>query len=752
MKKTIGYLFVFVLGWVWMPPFALAEGEKKGEARLEEIVVTGEKFVLPTKEAAETVYTGVEVTPEGLRLGGEKTSQSVWEAVSLLPGVVFEGLDPAGLSTQSGVRIRGISGSLGSLSVEGVPIYGGNPIGPRSYILDLENFKGVAVYKGAVPADLGPGAGTRGGTIELRPLWALDRPGILLKSSLGSFNYQKGFLRLDSGKGGPAGTRVSLSASYADEDKWKGPGQLGPRKNLNFTLVQPVGGRLEIKLWGNVNDVKQDKLRPLTYAQISDPEKYDRYDYSEKLTGKPSEDWQSYPFNTIQWTNYDLYAFLDYRPSDNWQLVLKPYYRKEKKEDWAGSSSVSGPGASKPGVQNSGWTARRWGTIGEISAAFSSVKGLLGYQYEQSDWLDSITSNYWLNADGSLTFVGWGRYTEGKGASPRHSPYAKISGSLGKFNWQAGLKYLALKESANEGYLTQFDAKGNPYLVREPKMDYGARTYTAWLPTLGASYLVNDQAEVYSSFGRTFQQPYAYMPLINMYYALYNKLTKMGITLEDLFKEYKPEITDNLDLGLRFRKGIFEFNPTLFFSKHTNLNTTVTPGWKDPEHPSQPLLYQGNPVSYNTFVGRAKGYGLELGSWMILSEHLTFFVNPTFSRLVYEGDIISGGTTYTTDGKQVVNVPEWSGTAGLIAKVQGLEVVPKVRYVGERQGNISYQEKLDAYTVVDLYIGYTLKEHKPLKDMKLALEVNNLFGKKYIVAGYYPGVPFSVLGSISFAF
>ena len=66
--------------------------------------------------------------------------------------------------------------------------------------------------------------------------------------------------------------------------------------------------------------------------------------------------------------------------------------------------------------------------------------------------------------------------------------------------------------------------------------------------------------------------------------------------------------------------------------------------------------------------------------------------------------------------------------------------------------DISYQEKLAAYTVVDLRLGYTLKEHKPLKDMKLALEVNNLFGEKYIVAGYYPGVPFSVLGSISFAF
>lgn len=433
--------------------------------------------------------------------------------------------------------------------------------------------------------------------------------------------------------------------------------------------------------------------------------------------------------------------------------MLKPYYRKEKKDDWAGTNSVSGPNASKPGIQNSGWTVRRWGTIAEINPAFSSFQALVGYQYEQSHWLDSMTKNYWLHADGSLQFVGWGRYTESKGPSYRHSPYGKVSGTLGKFNWQFGLKYLALKESENEGYLTQYDPKGDPYLVREPKMDYGARTYTAWLPTAGLSYRIDEQTEIYSSFGRTFQQPYAYMPLINMYYALYNKFTKMGIILEDLFKEYKPELTDQLDLGLRLRKGVFEFNPTLFFSKHKHLNTTITPGWKDPDNPSQPLLYQGSPASFNTFVGSAKGYGLELGSQIVLSDHFICFVNPSFTHLVYEENIVSRGTTYATDGKQVVNVPKWSGVAGIIVKYQGLECIPRLRYVGERQGNISFQEKMPAYSVVDIHLGYHLKNHPALKDMKLALEINNLFNQSFILnSSYYPGTPFSVLGSFSFFF
>ena len=52
---------------------------------------------------------------------------------------------------------------MGAMTVAGVPNYGGNPMGPREYLYDMENFENIAVYKGAVPADLGTGVGARGG-------------------------------------------------------------------------------------------------------------------------------------------------------------------------------------------------------------------------------------------------------------------------------------------------------------------------------------------------------------------------------------------------------------------------------------------------------------------------------------------------------------------------------------------------------------------------------------------------------------
>jgi iron complex outermembrane receptor protein len=243
------------------------------------------------------------------------------------------------------------------------------------------------------------------------------------------------------------------------------------------------------------------------------------------------------------------------------------------------------------------------------------------------------------------------------------------------------------------------------------------------------------------------------MPLINLYYALYSKFTKMGITLADLFEEYKPEKTDNIDLGLRFRKGVVELLPTAHISRHKNLWTPITPGWMDPDNPTQPLLYQGKPVSYSTFVGKAKGYGFELGSNFILSDNITLFFNPSYTILTYDGDIVSGGTTYNTDGKQVLDVPRFSLVSGLIIKYQGFQFTPILRHMGKRFGDLAYKEKMPSYSVMDLKFGYNLGNFYFLKDLELSLEVDNVFNREYVVStSYYPGAPFSVFGTLTFKF
>jgi iron complex outermembrane receptor protein len=95
---------------------------------MEEVVVIGEKIIMLTKQANEQVYTGTEITRSGMNLPGVKANTSVYEAMGLLPGVQVESVDPLGLAVeQRNTRVRGVRGFLGSMTVKGVPNWGGNP-------------------------------------------------------------------------------------------------------------------------------------------------------------------------------------------------------------------------------------------------------------------------------------------------------------------------------------------------------------------------------------------------------------------------------------------------------------------------------------------------------------------------------------------------------------------------------------------------------------------------------------------------
>ena len=145
MKRSV-FVMLFVMALLTqqgMP--TLAEGPAENVQVLKEMVVTGEKLVTPTKQTNETVYTGSEITRKGLDAQGAKAAASVYEAINVLPGVSVEGVDPFGLAAeQKNIRVRGVRGYLGAMTVSGVPNYGGNPMGPREYLYDTENLESIA--------------------------------------------------------------------------------------------------------------------------------------------------------------------------------------------------------------------------------------------------------------------------------------------------------------------------------------------------------------------------------------------------------------------------------------------------------------------------------------------------------------------------------------------------------------------------------------------------------------------------------
>lgn len=706
---------------------------------LGEIELKAKRILLPTKQTGETVYTGVEVTQRGLNLFGEKGRLNVYQVLSIVPGVIFHSADPHNLaSEQANVRIRGLRGTLGVLTVEGVPNYGVNPIGPRTYIYDLENFESVAIYKGAIPADLGAGIGNRAGVIELKPLWAKEEFGLSFSQTFGSFNYARSFLRLDTGSLPTLRTRMSLSYSYSKADKWKGPGELGPRHNINFTLVQPIGDIAELKVFANYNEIKHHKYRSLTYDETKLPN-YRRIDFNKSLTGIPAQDYLYYDYNREKHINKDLSAYLTIKPFSYLSFTLKPYYSKEDAKIREGVLQGFR-------VQERTRDIERGGLLAETLIDLKQYKVSLGYHYEEADF-NIYTENYNINSGtGTLRYAGFGVYTKSIGKSLIHSPYFKVALNIDKFNLQAGIKHFKYRAPKSEGYVWNSAASR---LQRAPDADRDARTYDITLPTFGVSYFFSDSLEAYFSYGRTFVRPYAFLPLINTYITYRDRFRNAGVTLDDLFKGFDIERSDNFDLGLRFNSSVLEIAPTLFYSRHKKLLTTVY-------DPRVNLNYQQN-------IGKATGYGVELPIYLTPTPWITFFAQVTYHRLTYDMDITFQGNTLKTKGKQVVDVPRWSGMGGAIIKYQNFEIIPQVKYVGKRYGDAQNREEVSSYTVIDLKISYTKGNLLSLKNFKAFLEFDNLFDKKYIAVinaqddavqgtSYLVGAPFTVRAGISFSF
>ena len=169
-------------------------------------------------------------------------------------------------------------------------------------------------------------------------------------------------------------------------------------------------------------------------------------------------------------------------------------------------------------------------------------------------------------------------------------------------------------------------------------------------------------------------------------------------------------------------------------------------------------------LNYDQFVGEATGYGLDLEMNAYLSDGLTLFVNPTYTSLTYSKNLVYAGKTLEADGNQVVDTPEWLLKTGLIWRYGSFEMVPMLRYIGSRYTDLENKDEVDAATVLDLRMNYTLPNILQSKEMKLSLELNNLLDEEYIssinasddsrqgVASYYQGAPFSGMLTLSFIY
>lgn len=703
------------------------------ETALPEVVVTGDKpesgpLVVDPQPAPRT-----SVNRQGMDLFGGPAQTSLYAPLDAVPSVNVQSPDPYGLSTTRNLNIRGKSDFHTTRNVEGLPLTG---IVGGADLFDLENVGRIDVYRGSLQANQGLGISNAAGVVDQRLLAPRERFAAFGKQALGSYDFRKTFVRLDSGNLAGSGTRVFISGSATASDKWKGAGDLS-RDNFMLGLSQNFGDRIKADLYYVDNRYSGHTFRPLSYAQARSIDTNYKYDYGTTFTGAGNSTY--YGFNRAHYDNWAALANIEVKLAAGHRVVIKPYYW----HDDGYTYSASGANVQIWRQQN------------------TNAGGVLEYQGRLGAGLD-LVAGYWrqsmappppptdqrlftVRADGSLAFSRWSTL-----AKIDHfevvSPYAQLTGTLGQTVITGGVREMRLGAPRMEYYNTAglkdatHDAVWSQNPVAYADALVAAKTYSELLPSLGIRHAFGPEWSGSLSYGRKFGRP-DWGPQASNYIGNRADFQAHGISLQALVDKVRPETSDQIDFGAQYTNGRLTLSPTLFYAKNKNRQVQIN----DTSLPKT----GGGYLSYYQGATKTTQYGLELEGDYRIGDAWSVFGSATLAKETYDEDTttLSGGVQ-ATRSKQIPNAPRAMLKGGATYRTGALSVSPILRYVGPRYGDSIEAERVPGYAVFDINARYGIDRH-----LRIELSALNLFDKRYISeiapadftltssSSYYAGAP-----------
>ena len=746
MKRMISFSVLFVACSMATPSLGEETGNKIG---LDEVIIADKKAsgVFGAKERPPN--TESTVTKEGLDKFGGAGQINAFKAIDILPSVNFQSADAFGLSNNRSIRVRGQTRVAST--VEGISLlnYGLDPGISDNWLFDMENLEEITLYRGAVAAEKSLVPYNTAGTMNRTLLRPDDRFGVTVRDSFGTFGLNKIFTRIDSGLL-PTRTKLFVSYSHTEADKWKGRGQ--SRADIaSFGLAQQLPAGAKLELFGTYSDSKTTAYRALTYAQTRDLGNYYQYDFNKTLTGDQGEDIYYYDYNRDCFRNYAFFGNLDIKVPGNGKLSIKPYYANEDGYSLTGAGRLLG----SPGVRRWDIVHDNYGVVAQYDTPFLGTELTLGYWYAVQEPPGPPTAqSVYRTTDSGLQYAGWAILAKPVKDHEWHSPYLTFGKQLGDFHVKAGVRYVSEKMPSTNLYSTS-GVPNIPYpdvldhALVDPQGSVKGRTLSAWLPNFSMDYAISKQLSAYFNYGRNFGRPS--FDVWTVYSNNRAVFRERGVSAQYVWDQVKPEITDNFDIGLRYNasKGYVAGTAYGIIDRDKGVNVT------------DPLLG----IRYMRNVADAIGYGVELEVSVSPVEDLNFFLSASYNRFEFTEDIVTAPSTVTeAKGNQVPDAPEFEARAGATYTFYDFSLSALLRYTGKRYGDVENTENIPDCAIVDLNIQYTKKNVLWCKVFSAGVSFLNLFNTHYIgiinasddtrqgSASYYAGAPFTVVGNVTFQF
>ena len=675
-----------------------------------------------------------------------QANMNPYTVVQFSPSVNFTPVDQSGSNEPSyhdPIRIRGKmqTGPGGVYMIDGMPV-SSNPGGGKE-MLDMENISSIDLYKGYLDTDKNLGFSSLIGKVDMNVLAPKDKLGAEVSQSIGSDNFRRTFLRVDSGKIGDF--KLFGSFSSLSSDKTKGEGDQH-RLNGMLGIEYTPNESLDAKLYVVRNSDKHDNYMALSYAQAKDLGKYYSLDYAATKTASSNNyyDWNKQSFDTTL-----VMADIVYKPTDKDTVTFKPYYKKDVGDYW-----YSNPSAANM-VMDWHMDHDLYGGIAEYEHSFDEgFKAKVGYWYNKQlpPGPPSDQQKYQVNASGNLVYKGYGMLSKDD-YHTIESPFLELSGDLNDFHYLVGLQDQTFTVGSIKNYTGTTAATSQDYDTAINQATYdanasvGAKTFHNLLPSLYFGYDLTKNSTIYLDYSRTYGFDVNLFPT---YVSQESTFTSAHVTMQQLWDKLKLETSDNIDLGLKTMVGAITLNPNAFVSFVKNKQANIY----------DPSLH----VNYPANVGDALGYGAELSAYGPITENLEFLAGLSYNKYMFTQNFATSTGTVDIKGNQLPDAPEVMAKVALSYNINRWMITPSARYTSSRYGDVANTQKIDPFTIVDMDISYKGDSFFGSKSTLFRVTATNLTNEKYIStiitadnalattgtsSTYQTGAPFGFYGSIN---
>jgi len=608
----------------WLPALFLpltAQAENT-TYQADQLVVTGSRY---QASGWQLPFSVNRIDAEQATLG--KPGVNLSEALGSVPGLVVQNrqnyaqdlqISSRGFGARSAFGIRGIK-----LLADGVPL--SNPDGQgQAATFDLDTLERIEVLRGPFASVYGSNSG---GVIQL---FSRDGEGAP-KVALDTFQAAYGTSRTRvSAEGGNDRAGFIINRSHFETDGYRDhSGAILDKTFAKLTLYPDDLSKLSLS------------FSELDQNDTQDPQGLEWKDVkANRRAAAPS----ALEFNTRKTVDHRQFG-LNYERSfaaGIWQSTLYSGTRRVIQYQSI-RPNFQAPQSHSGGVidfeRRFHGIGNRWIQSFDLGSSLLTVTTGLDYDYSRDD------RQGYENFVGDTLGVKGDLRRDERNEVTSLSPYLQAAWQLGKLEIQAGLRYNHVEFDVDDRFILTSSC-GNP--LTDNCDDSGSTTYREWTPTLGASYALLPNLNIYASWGKGLETP------------TLNELSYSGPGNSFGF-DLKPATSEQFEIGLKAR-----------LAEATNLQVALFQIDTDDE-----LVVASAQGGRNSFQNAAKTRrrGVELALESRLSDTLRANlayteIDATYSkdftsngRLIEEGNHLPGIPARTLYGELAWQPLDWFSTA-----------------------------------------------------------------------------------------